>query len=46
MDTSMRGADSIIDEELYKDTANSAEGFLATVLFIKAHEEGCTNLTN
>ena len=43
---SIRGADSIIDEELYKGTAKSAEGFLAAVLFKKAHEEGCTILTN
>ena len=43
---SMRGADSIIDKELYKDTAKSAEGFLVAVLFKKAHDEGCTILTN
>ena len=42
----MRGADSIIDKELYKDTAKSAEGFLVAVLFKKAHDEGCTILTN
>ena len=43
---SMRGADSIIDEELYKGIAKSAEGFLAAVLFKKAHGERCIILTN
>ena len=39
---SMRGSHSIIDEDLYKGTAKSTEGYLASVLFKKAHDEGCT----
>lgn len=38
---SMRGADSIIEDNLYEGTAKSAEGYLAAVLFQKAREEGC-----
>lgn len=43
---SMRGADSIIEDNLYEGTAKSAEGYLAAVLFQKAREEGCKILTN
>lgn len=38
---SMKGADPIISEELYQGTAKSAEGYLASVLFDKAKDEGC-----
>ena len=38
---SMRGCDSIIDEELYLGTAKSAEGYLAGTLFQQACDEGC-----
>lgn len=37
----MRGSDPIIEDELYKGTAKSAEGYLAGILFEKAKEEGC-----
>ena len=37
----MRGTDPIIEDELYKGTAKSAEGYLASILFEKAKEEGC-----
>lgn len=43
---SMRGADSMVDDQLYQGTAKSAEGYLAAVLFKKAHEEGCTIIVN
>ncbi len=38
---SMRGCDSIIEDNLYLGTAKSAEGYLAAVLFQKAKEDGC-----
>ena len=38
----MKGADPIIDDELYQGTAKLAEGYLAGILFEKAKEEGCT----
>ena len=38
---SMRGTDPIITDDLYQGTAKSAEGYLASVLFEKAQEEGC-----
>lgn len=37
----MRGADPIITDDLYQGTAKSAGGYLASVLFEKAQEEGC-----
>jgi hypothetical protein len=37
---SMRGADSICDEELWQGTSKAAEGHLAQVLWAKAKEEG------
>ncbi|KAK3721418.1 hypothetical protein QZH41_008031 [Actinostola sp. cb2023] len=37
---SMRGADSICDDELWKGTSKAAEGHLAQVLWAKAKEEG------
>ncbi len=43
---SMRGCDSIIEDELYQGTAKSAEGYLAGVLFQKAKEEGCNIAVN
>ena len=39
---SMRGSDSLIEDDLYEGTAKSAEGFLAAVLFKKANDEGCS----
>ena len=36
----MKGSDPIIADELYQGTANSAEGYLAGILFNKA-KEGC-----
>ena len=42
----MRGADSVADDQIYEGTAKSAEGYLAAVLFRKAHEEGCKILVN
>lgn len=43
---SMRGNDSIIDEDLYSGTAKSAEGYLAAALFKKVHDEGCKIICN
>ena len=43
---SMRGTDSVVDDQLYEGTAKSAEGYLASVLFRKASEEGCKILVN
>lgn len=43
---SMRGADKVVTDDLYQGTAKSAEGYLASVLFNKAHEEGCEILIN
>ena len=37
----MKGADPNIGDELYQGTAKSAEGYLASVLFEKAKDEGC-----
>ena len=37
----MRGSDPIIEDGLYRGTAKSAEGYLASILFEKAKEEGC-----
>ena len=43
----MRGADKIVTDDLYvQETAKSAEGYLASVLFSKANEEGCQILVN
>lgn len=36
----MRGADSVIEDELYEGNVKSA-GLMAAVLFKKAHDEGC-----
>ena len=43
---SMRGTDKIVTDDLYQGTAKSAEGYLASVLFSKANEEGCQILVN
>ena len=42
----MRGTDKIVTDDLYQGTAKSAEGYLASVLFSKANEEGCQILVN
>lgn len=36
----MRGAESVIEDELYEGNVKSA-GLMAAVLFKKAHDEGC-----
>ena len=37
----MKGSDPVLADELYQGTAKSAEGFLASVLFERARDEGC-----
>ena len=39
---SMRGADTVITDDLYQGTAKSAEGYLASVLFEKAQTKAAT----
>ena len=43
---SMRGADTICDEELWQGTAKAAEGHLSQVLWVKAKEEGLNVAVN
>lgn len=42
----MKGSDPVIQDELYRGTAKSAEGYLAGILFEKAKEEGCVIQVN